>query len=91
MKVLGIIDEVDNSELEIYEERKNSLNELKRILDKDLQKDMIKDLEKNLLNVESNIDNWWNRVINKYDLTIDSDCEVNVEFSTREITLRNSR
>jgi CXXX repeat modification system protein len=89
--ILADIEDIDNDELELYEDRKNSLYELKICLDKKIYIDILKNIDKDLLDVELKINQWWDRIIAKYNLSLEEGDEVNVRFIDRQIVLINSK
>lgn len=91
MIILADIEDIDNDELELYEDRKNSLYELKICLDKKIYIDILKNIDKDLLDVELKINQWWDRIIDKYNLSLEEGDEVNVRFIDRQIVLINSK
>ncbi len=91
MIILADIEDIDNDELELYEDRKNSLYELKICLDKKIYIDILKNIDKDLLDVELKINQWWDRIIAKYNLSLEEGDEVNVRFIDRQIVLINSK
>lgn len=91
LTVLAVVEELDKERLEIFVERKNSLRELKSILNPVTQRVMIDEITMDLLQVQEKINNWWEDIINGYGLIVNKSDSLSIDFNTREVMLINSK
>ncbi len=89
LTVLAVVEELDKDRLEIFIERKNSLRELKTIINPVTQRSMLDEVNMDLLQVQERINNWWEDIIDGYGLIVNKSDRLSIDFNTREVVLIN--
>lgn len=87
--VIAILDEEDQKELEIYRERKNSLEELKLILNNNTRKDLLNRVKEDIKVMDVTISKWLSKIKNEYNITIENREDVYIDIYTGEIILKS--
>ena len=70
--VIAILDKEDVREFEKYTERKNSLEELKLILNSNTREDLMDKVEKDIGIINNLISQWWNKIEYEYEITVNA-------------------
>jgi len=86
--VIAILDEEDQKEFEMYRERKNSLEELKLILNNSDRKDLLFKVKEDIKVIDNTISKWLNKIKYKYKLTIENSEDIYIDIYTGEIVLK---
>ncbi len=85
--VIAIIDKDDVKEFERYTERKNSLEELKLILNSSNTADLLDKVEEDIKVINDIISKWWNKIENEYELEVKNGEDEYINTYTGEIIL----
>ncbi|WP_346916353.1 hypothetical protein [Clostridium sp.] len=89
--IIAILDEEDQKELERYRERKNSLEELKTILNSNTKKVLLDKVEEDIKVMDNTISQWLSKIKNKYNLAIANKEDVYIDIYTGEIILKSTK
>lgn len=89
--IITILDEEDQKEIERYTERKNSLEELKLILNSNIRKDLLNKVEEDIKVMDNTISQCLSKIKNKYNLTIANKEDVYIDAYTGEIILKSTK
>ncbi len=87
-KIISILDANDIKDFEMYTERKNSLEELKLILNNNSRKDLLDKVEEDIKVIDKEISQWWNEIERRYELVIKNSEDIYVDVYTGEIILK---
>jgi len=87
-KIISILDANDIKDFEVYTERKNSLEELKLILNNNSRKDLLDKVEEDIKVIDKEISQWWNEIERRYELVIKNSEDIYVDVYTGEIILK---
>ncbi|MFR1709749.1 MAG: hypothetical protein ACLSV2_12675 [Clostridium sp.] len=87
--VIAILDKEDVREFEKYTERKNSLEELKLILNSNTREDLMDKVEKDIGIINNLISQWWNKIEYEYEITVKNSEDVYINNYTGEIILKS--
>lgn len=85
-KLVGLVTPEERTEIQTLFERRNGLNELAKILTDD-NAELYEKLVKDLGETSTNFQNWWDRMIDKYQWESVDGGNWEIDFKTCEIFL----
>lgn len=87
---LGTIKEAEKRELEKSNERRNSLIELKNIIDKSSNDDLFQNINRDIEEVQKEMVQWWEIITKLYKWSYDKNDQFLVDFSENNVFLKKA-
>jgi len=87
---LSQIREIEKCEIENLNERRNSLIELKKIIDLKSQSDLIANINNDIEDLQKSIAKWWFDIAAKYKWEYDKRDEFLVDFNENNVFLKKN-